>query len=344
VTQYLSAARAVAPDSLPDLALVDMREIGLLAAVSLPQPLEPILGADVVADLMPFAREAGQVGDHLLAAQYEADIGFLAYNSGVISTPPTTWSQVLAGQAGYLLPIGASEGAVYDAFLPQYLALGGKVWDANGRPYLDETIVAEILEAYRAALQAGILSSAGLNLKDASDCWPVYLTGQAPSGSLAVAMTNVSSWDYDRDRGRLARTRVSPLPTLSGTPISMSDGWGWVLISRDNQRRAIAADFLRAVLQPDAMAAWSQATFHLPTRRSALPLAIKDSDYLHFLQQTMETATPEPREPAYSQIVAALSPAIENVARGLVSPQTAAAEAAERVRTSSEQPSPTTQH
>ncbi len=327
LVHFLRSTRAVAPQLLPDLVLVDMSEIGLLAGDSLLQPLEALLGQDTVADLQPFARDAGKVGDHLLAVQYEADLRFLAYNSAIIETPPSTWSEVLAARATYLLPIGASEGAVRDAFLPQYLALGGKLVDRDGLPYLDQTVVAAILEVYDSARQDGLLPAAGFDLKDASDCWPVYLTSRA-------AMTNVSSWDYGRERAnRLAATRAGPLPTLSGSLVSLSTGWGWGLISQDPQRQAAAAEFLRTILQPEAMAAWSRETYHLPARRSALPLAIEDGDYQRFLQHLMEVAVPQPREPIYSLATEALGGAIEDVARGRQSPKAAAADAAERMRT-----------
>jgi ABC-type glycerol-3-phosphate transport system substrate-binding protein len=338
LVHFVRSTKAVAPELLPDLVLLDMREIGLLAGDSFLQPLEPLLGAEIISDLMPFAREAGQVGDHLLAVQYEADLRFLAYNSAIITRPPGTWAEVLASQATYLLPIGASEGAVRDAFLPQYLALGGKLVDRDGLPYLDRTLVAAILDVYRSAYDAGQLPPAGFDLKDASDCWPVYLTTRA-------AMTNVNSWDYGRERAnRLAATRVGPLPTLSGTMISMSSGWGWVLLSRDPVRQAAAAEFLRVILKPEAMAARSRVTYHLPTRRSALPLAINDVQYLRFLQDVIEATVPQPREPIYSLATEALGSAIESVARGRLTPQAAAAEAADRMRSAREEPGPGSQY
>ena len=332
LTHFLRATRAVAPDSLPDLALVDMSEIGLLAADGLLQPLDSPLGPEMIADLVPFAKEAGQVGEQLLAVQYEADLRFLAYNSAVIGRPPSTWAEVLNAGHTYLLPIGNSEGAVRDAFLPQYFALGGKLVDRDGHPSLDKAVVAAILDVYHSARQAGLLPAAGFDLQDASDCWPVYLASSAPSGGVTAAMTNVNSWDYGRDRTRLAKTRVAPLPTLSGTLASLSTGWGWGVLCKDATRRAAAVAFLRWILQPEAMAAWCRATYHLPTRRSALPLAVSDQEYLRFLQQLVEAATPQPREPIYTWTVDALRPAIEGVTRGTVSPQNAAAEAADRMR------------
>ncbi|MDI7274772.1 MAG: hypothetical protein QME94_02220, partial [Anaerolineae bacterium] len=196
----------------------------------------------------------------------------------------------------------------------------------EGLPYLDTTLVTAILEVYESARQAGLLPASGLELKDASDCWPVYLTSRA-------AMTNVSSWDYGRERtNRLATTRVGPLPTLSGSLISVSSGWGWALISREAERRAVAAELLRGLLKPEVMAARCQVTYHLPTRRSALRLAIEDAAYLEFLERLIEAAVPEPREPTGSLVTEALGRAIESVARGEVSPEAAASEAAERMR------------
>lgn len=333
LVHFLRATRAAAPELLPDLVLLDMSEISLLTQNqdSWFQPLGPLLGEEITSDLVPFAQEAGRVGDELVAIQYEADLRFLAYNSAIIDEPPNTWADILASQATYLLPIGATEGAVRDGFLPQYLAVGGKLVDRDGLPYLDRALVAAILEVYQSAEQAGLLPAAGFDLEDASDCWPVYLTSRA-------AMTNVNSWDYGRERvSRLAATRVGPLPTLSGTLISLSSGWGWALLSRKASQQAVAVEFLRSVLRPEAMAAWSRQTYHLPTRKSALALTVNDPEYLEFLQKLMEVAVPQPREPVYSLATAALSDAIESVARGRLSPQAAAAEATEKVRAAREE-------
>ncbi len=338
LVHFLLSTQAAAPEQLPDLVLLDMSEVGLVAGGSLLQPLESLLGEDTVADLAPFAREAGQVGDHLMAVQYEADLELLAYNPDVIGTPPSTWSELLAAQATYLLPIGATEGAVRDSFLPQYLALGGKLVDREGLPYLDQTLVAAILDVYQAACDARLLPVAGFDLKDAGECWPIFLTSRA-------ALTNVSSWDYGRERAnRATSSRAAPLPTLSGTLISMSSGWGWGLVTKDPTRQAVAVELLRALLQPEAMSAWSRATYHLPSRRSALPLAVGDADYQRLVQRLMEVAVPQPREPFYSLATEALSEAIENVARGKQTPKAAATQAAEKVRNAREELASGSQH
>ncbi len=343
IVHYLRSTAAVAPERLPDLALIDMSELGLLADSATLQPLESLLDASVVSDLMPFARQAGQVGEHLLAVQYEADLRFLAYNSAILSTPPATWAELLEAQATYLLPLGPAEGSVRDAFLPQYLALGGKLTDRDGQPYLDQTVVAAILDAYRAAREINALAPAGLDLGNASDCWPIYLTSTASTAEGSVAMTNVTSWDYGRERARLASTRIAPLPTLSGSVASMASGWGWVLVGKNSERQAAAVEFLRAVLEPQAMAAWSQATYRLPTRRAALPAAITDTEYRSFLERLLQVASPQPREPAYSLAVEALGPAIEGVAQGTLTPEAAASQAVARVRTAQDQLRPTNQ-
>ena len=86
LVHFLRATHAVAPERMPDLVLLDMRELGLLADDHLLQPVEPLLGPEATADLAPFARAAGTVGDHLLAAQYAADLCFLAQRRSRRST------------------------------------------------------------------------------------------------------------------------------------------------------------------------------------------------------------------------------------------------------------------
>jgi len=219
---------------------------------------------------------------------------------------------------------------VCDAVLRQYLALGGRLVDRDGLPYLDRTLVQAILEVYQSAREAGLFPDAGLALEDASDCWPVYLTGSA-------TLTNVSSWDFGRQQGsRRDSIRPGPLPTLSGAQISVSSGWGFALVTRDPKRQLAATELLRALFEPSAMAAWSRATYHLPARRSALPLAIGEPEYLHFLQRLLAVTVPQPREPAYSLATTALRDAIAGVVRGEITPAVAAQQAAEKMQAARE--------
>jgi multiple sugar transport system substrate-binding protein len=82
--------------------------------------------------------------DKLWALPFNTDAGLLYYRSNVISTPPTTWPQLVADvlaksgsfAAGYAGQLGDYEGLTVNA-LEAIWAAGGDVVDAHGRVVID---------------------------------------------------------------------------------------------------------------------------------------------------------------------------------------------------------------
>lgn len=318
ILDFLLTTSAAVPEMLPDLVAIDILELGEATRLGITQPLDELISAELQNDLYPFARQACRFEGRLMALQFEADIEHLIYNTDKIEKPPSTWADLLAGEASYIFPAGGSEGAVNDVFLIQYFALGGRLFDEAGHPAPDRGKIAQVLQFYKDGLDEGLIPRSVLELETADDAWPIYLAAEA-------AMTNVSSQRYSADRGQLKNTAFAPIPTKDGNASTIGRGWAYAIITRDPRRQAAAAKFIEWLMAPQNLAPWSQATNHLPTRRSALALAAED-DYTTFLNEQLERAHFRPSLPAYGTIAQALQEAVQEVLTGEATPEEAAAE------------------
>lgn len=318
LTDLLLTMAPVVPARLPDVVAIDTSELGLLVAAGLAAPLDELLAPSLWDDLYPFALDAATFDDNLYGLPFQADISFLAYNAGLLETPPRTWDDLLATQATLLLPAAQGDGSAADAFLIHYLARGGRL--AKPPLALDSAIAARVLRDYRAALEAGVLPQQVRDLQTLEECWSVYLSGGA-------AMAHAGSWQYLRDQPLLKRTRFAAIPTPDGETVTVARSWSWVIVTQEAERRQAAARYLTFMADSQWLGQWSIISYHLPTRRSSLN-AIQDEAFRAFVEDQLLHASPYPASPVYPQMQAVLARAVEDVLDGITTPERAAISAA----------------
>jgi ABC-type glycerol-3-phosphate transport system substrate-binding protein len=315
ILDFLSTARAAAPTVLPDLVILDTSELDDAAEAGLIQPLDNLVSRELQRDLFPFARRS--FDGRLMGIQFEADVEHLIYNTNKIDSPPLTWSEVISDRVAYIFPAGGEDGLVNDAFLIQYLTVGGQLFDENGKPALNKDALVEVLQFYKDGLEAGAIPLWVLEFEDLDDCWVVYVSAQA-------AMSNVSSARYLMDRGLLKNTSFAAIPTRDGNIATLSKGWVLAIVTEDPGRQAIAAQFIEWLLEPENNADWNLAAGHLPTRQTAFEHLGTADPYFPFARQQLENVYPRPMTPAYEKIGQALQRAVQDVLQGEASPKEAA--------------------
>ena len=318
ILDFLRTASAAAPAVLPDLVAIDMAELGEAARAGLVQPLDDLISSKLVKNLFPFAHQACRLEGQLVGIPFEADVEHLAYNTSKLESPPLTWTDVLTEGITYVFPAGGEQ--VSNAFLIQYLAAGGQLFDEDGRPALDEDVLAEVLGFYRDGREAGVIPPSVLGFKTLDDCWPLYLSAKA-------TMAHVSSQRFMADRELLKSTAFGPIPTRDGTVVTIAQGWAWAVVTDDPARRDLAARLIEWLLEPENSAAWNRAAGHLPTRRAAFEVWGTRDPYIAFLKGQLEAAHVRPSGPGWDEILAALQKAVRDVLMGKATPKEAAASA-----------------
>jgi ABC-type glycerol-3-phosphate transport system substrate-binding protein len=320
VLDYLRTASQVAPSILPDVAVLDTVDLASAAHAGIVAPLDDLASPLLTKDLLPAALRAGTVDGQLVGVPFEMDVEHLIYNTNKVPSAPITWTDVLSSNVTYVFPAKGRNGLVNDAFLVQYLAVGGRLQDDEGRLLLDEQPLRAVLDYYRQGAQLGVVPPSVLDVSSPDDVWPAYLSAK-------VGIAHVNSHRFLTDRNVLHSTQFADIPTRDGVPLSIGRGRVLAIVARDPARQAMAMRLIEWMMTPDSNATWNQATAHLPTRYAAFKLLANGDPYWPFLQHQLEIAVPPPAFSGYDQVGRVLQQAVVEVLTGEATPEEAAAAA-----------------
>jgi multiple sugar transport system substrate-binding protein len=286
---------AAAAGRLPDVASIDSYWLPLF--MNDVQPLDPHWPAEDRADFLPFTIQTlSDPAGHVLGMWHETDCRVLFYRKDLVPTPPRTWNELLdvasrvareQKMSGYLYNAGRWEGTVFD-HLAMFWAQGGELVDHDGRPIFGEganrTAMLRVLGFLRDTIQRGASPRSVLGQTDYQQ-----MTGAAVAGDAAMFLggnwqlkdlqTGLSPADF-------ARWDIAPIPQAdANTRSTGTGGWVWVVFAKDPERQKAAVEFIRDVESPAHGARISEATGHLPVRRSVyrdFPIFSRDSWYRRF--------------------------------------------------------------
>jgi multiple sugar transport system substrate-binding protein len=330
---------AAAAGRLPDVASIDSFWLPLLKNDV--QPLETYWPAEDRRDFLPFTIEtlSDPVG-HVYGMWHETDCRVLFYRKDLVPTPPRTWDELLdtasrvareQGVSGYLYNAGRWEATVFD-HLAMFWAQGGELVDRDGRPIFGEEpyrrAMLRLLGFLRDTIQRGAAPRSVLGNNDYQQ-----LTGAAVAGD--VAMFLGGNWQLkDLQAGlapaEFAKWDIAPIPQAdAATRSTGTGGWVWVVFARDPARHRAAIEFIRDVEAPAHAARISEATGHLPVRRSVyrdFPIFSQDQWYRRFGEMLVDGHA-RPTVPIYPVISERLQLAIGSVVSGEKTPDEALDEA-----------------
>jgi ABC-type glycerol-3-phosphate transport system substrate-binding protein len=319
VVDFLLDASYAAPSVLPDLAIVDPFEIRYLVQEGLAQPVRGVISEELIQDLYPFARVACTSDGELVCLQFEADIEHVVYYTGALEEPPVTWADLFTEAISYTFPAAGVDGLVNDTFLIQYLAQGGQFLNEQGDPSLDDSAVQRVLRLYNAVRRWDVSPPSILELATLEDCWKAYTGGN-------ITVSHISSRQYLASRTAMRETDFAAVPTETGVTATMSRGWAFVILAQSPERREAAADLIEWLMLPENLSQWSEASNHLPTRRSALPLVGWPREYEDFLDDQLGSAFYRPSGTQFQRVARALQTAVEAVLTEELTPREATAQ------------------
>lgn len=321
---YLRSARGVAPSILPDLTLLDLDALEQAANEELVVPVNTMLDPDDLADMYPAAVELGTVDGILIGMPYVLRMQHLVYREVLFLQPPNSFERVLQSPVPFVFPAGTLR-SVNRTVLAQYMAAtDGELVDEQGSPTLDEEALQRVLEFYAAAAENEILAPALLQLTDPAETWNLYQSRQA---GLAV----VASAAYLQARGTLTNTQVTWVPTESGEPYALVDGWLWAVTTEDPLRQEAALELLDFLFRPANQGALSEAMAWLPSQPEALAVWSQEDGYAAFADEVLASADALPESGLQALVGAAIQEALESVLLDGMAPAAAARQAAQRV-------------
>jgi len=326
---------AAAAGRLPDVASIDSYWLPLF--VDDVQPLEADWPAADRADFLPFTIQTlSDRAGHVLGLWHETDCRALFYRKDLVPVPPRTWDELLdtasrvareRKMSGYLYNGARWEATVFD-HLAMFWAQGGELVDGDGRPTFGEEpnrrAMLRVLGFLRDTIQRGASPRSVLGITDYQQ-----LTGAAIAGDAAMFLGG--NWQQkDLQTGlspeEFAKWDIAPIPQAdANTRSTGTGGWVWVVFAKDPERRKAAVEFIRDVEAPAHAARISQATGHLPVRRSVyrdFPIFSQDSWYRRFGDMLVDGHA-RPAALIYPEISQQLQLAIGAVVSGDKSPEQA---------------------
>lgn len=271
---------AASAGRLPDVASIDSFWLPLFLDSGAVQPLDEYWPADDRRDFLPFTISTlSDPAGHVYGMWHETDCRVLYYRKDLAPKPPRSWAELLDVASrisrekkisGYLYNAGRWEATVFD-HLAMFWAQGGALVDGAGRPIFGEgehrRRMVNVLAFLRDTIKTGASPRSVLASMDYQQ-----LTSAAVAGD--VAMFLGGNWQLADLKANLtpeefAKWDVAPIPQLDpATSSTGTGGWIWVVFAKDPARRKAAVEFIRRVEAPANAARISEATGHLPVRRS----------------------------------------------------------------------------
>jgi multiple sugar transport system substrate-binding protein len=327
---------AAAAGRLPDVASIDSFWLPLFLEGGHLQPLNPYWPAEDRADFLPFTIDTlSDRSGNVYGVWHETDCRALYYRKDLVPQPPATWDELIdvavriareRGIAGYLFNAGRWEATVFD-HLPMFWAQGGELVDGDGRPVFGlaphrERLV-NVLRFLRDTVRRGASPRAVLASNDYK-----YLSAAAIAGDTAMFLGG--NWQIKELKDALspeefARWGVAPIPQRAAGPAPTgTGGWIWVVFANDPVKQRAAARFVLDVEAPHNAARISQATGHLPVRRSVYrdTAAFREEPFA-FFGSMLVAARARPAVPIYNAITRELQLAIGYAIEGTRSPEQA---------------------
>jgi len=328
---------AASAGRLPDIASVDSFWMPLFLDGGHVQPLEPYWPAADRADYMPFTIDTlSDAQGHVYGIWHGTDCRLLYYRKDLVPIPPATWDELLdvASRisrekkiAGYLYNAGRWEGSVFD-HLAMFWAQGGELVDAAGRPVFGEAPhrqrMIDVLAFLRQTIERGASPLAVLSHNDYQQ-----LTSAATAGDAAMFLGGnwqLGDLEANLPPAEFAKWDVAPIPQkTAGTHATGTGGWVWVMFARDPVRQRAAAEFLQFVESPANVGRITQATGHLPVRRSVfrdVPF-FRDSPWHRKFAEMVVHGRARPAAAAYPMISQQLQIAVGAAVAGDKTPEQA---------------------
>lgn len=317
--ESLIAAAAAAPSALPDLVLLDPVGLSTAALRGLIVPLDDLVAAPSEPEWYAFAVEAARVDGVVFGLPVGADAQVFAYRTDAYTSPPTSWSGLLDAQFPILFP-AADPSAAFT--LAQLMAEQARLYDDAGRPVIDQPKLVDVLEFYQAARSAGVLPLSARQYASVSDTWRAFKEGRTLAAEARLRPFLLE--------GNPAIHAAAPLPTRSGSGISMTSSWSWALVAREAERQQAVLELFQWLIDPEFLGSWTLAAGLLPPTPETLqrwPLGSTSS----LASRMVTAALPAPTAETAATFGPPLQQAVLSVLSGQATPAEAALAAAQSV-------------
>ncbi len=257
LTESLKATSQAAPMALPDLVALPATDIQAMVDQKLIYPFGEMLTTEVINDWFDFGPTMSMYDEEFYALPFAANAMVLVYRPSLVESPPTTWNLVLETPGPLAFPAGDPD-ALFTIGL--YQSQGTRLGESEETP-VDATSLVNVFEFYDAGRRTNLMPYWLTQFEDEEIIWQTFQEGRA---SMAVV------WSVTYLSKRTGNMQASFLPTQSGIPYTLVDGWAWTLTASVPERQAAATELGLFLSEGSFTAGWVTQANYLPTTRTAM--------------------------------------------------------------------------
>ncbi len=315
----LRSANSVAPGALPDMTLLPRSEVLAAAEEGLIYPMEGLITSAVLGDLYDSSIKLGQVNNEIYGLAYMLDVNTLVYH------PDETyddWSfdAVLERGQSWAFPTRRANG-LSNVLYAQYVDAANRPLNL-ALPSIDEEAMLQIFEFYETADGAELFSEEARDYSAIADYADDLIRGDINAGIL-------DSTQYIALRADDSDLLLGSIPTQSGDPTGVLDGWMWVITTNNADQQAVAARFLNWMMETGRQSDFANTILMLPSQKSALQRFDDDLLDINRVDSILENAIIPLPENSGGTLVRNLQQAFNDLMAGEVTAEEALAIALE---------------
>jgi ABC-type glycerol-3-phosphate transport system substrate-binding protein len=308
IMSTLRTASSVAPSALPDITLLRREDLITASQNRLVQEVGDLITPRALGELYPAALRLGISGGDLYGISYLLDAQVMAYQDRVDDPPVWSFEETLARNQLIAFPAARNNG-VSDTFLLQYLAAS----DQMDRDLADIDVIPSVLENllqfYERMAQSGLLVPNIAEITASTDYQLDLVSGALDAGAISTS----TFLRLKRDNPDL---HAGFIPSPGGEPVTVLNGWVWVIVTQNIERQQAAADFIDWMMQPARQAALAEAVGILPSQRTALRQSNLDIMNVDRLNAMLNAAIVTSPASAANEVLTALQAALISVISG----------------------------
>lgn len=288
IVASIRAGKEVAPEALPDVALIRRRDFGAALASEYLQSLESLFSSSLLNDLDDGV-EFGQIpldsGLSLYGLPYFFDLLHSVYTQpGAAARNLLSFDDMLSDEVNFLFPAARANG-LNQTFYLQYLAAGGMTPD-DGVMTINEDALLTVLEFYDVLVQRGLITADVLTYQSPA-AYAADFANQLDRQQLAIF--NASEYLAMIDQQAI-NVVAGAIPTADGNGSSILNGWLWVIVTPDRGRQALAARFLEWMMEPAFHAEFARALYYLPSQPAILDQSLPPAADSQFFAELLQSA------------------------------------------------------
>jgi multiple sugar transport system substrate-binding protein len=315
----LAAASVAAPAALPDVITLDPAGLRAATIKGLIAPLDGLVAEPESPEWYEHALGTARIDGDVVGLPFAAEVEVLGYDLTRYPRPPLSWAEVLAGPTPFIFPAG-DPSALFT--LAEYVSLGAPLSDDSGRPALNIQALAEVLSFYGSSRSAGVIPLSVRQFVSDEDTWAAVRGQRAAAGTAPLSLF-LGQFDPEIQA-------ALPIPTKGGGGVCFAQTWSWAVVSQDSNDRAVLAELLQWLEDPEFLGAWTSELGMLPPTRSALerwPGGLQRA----IAARLVSVARPMPPEEVLVTFGPPLQAAVDSVLSGGSTPEQAAQAAAQAV-------------